>query len=76
MPSSQIALLALAVVVALFVGAWISRRVLGPWRAARRQAETEHALRLFRLQREQLEAKFFDLARMSGKPRGLKWLDG
>ena len=73
---SQIAPLALAVVVVLGVGVWIARRVLGPWRAARRQSETEQALKLFRLQREQLEAKFFDLARMSGKPRGLKWLDG
>ncbi len=76
MPSSQIALVVLAVAVILFVAAWGTRRVLGPWRAARRQAETDHALRQFRLQREQLEAKFFDLARTSGKPRGLKWLDG
>ncbi len=76
MSSLQIALLALAVVVLLGVGVWLARRVLGPWRTARRQSETDHALRLFRMQREQLEAKFFDLARMSGKPRGLKWLDG
>ena len=76
MSSSQIAQLALVVVVVLGAGVWIARRVLGPWRAARRQSETEHALKLFRLQREQLEAKFFDLASQSGKPRGLKWLEG
>ena len=28
----------------------------------------------FRAQREQLEAKFFDLASQSGKPRDLRWL--
>ena len=76
MTSSQIAGLALIVVVVLCVGIWITRRILGPWRTARRQKETEQALRLFRLQREQLEAKFFDLASTSGKPRGLKWLEG
>jgi hypothetical protein len=29
----------------------------------------------FRLQREQLEARFFDLACHIGKPRGLRWVD-
>src|SRR5262249_21328288 len=29
----------------------------------------------FRRQRETLEAKFFDLAAASGKPRGLRWID-
>lgn len=33
------------------------------------------ALRSFRLHREMLEAKFFDLASRSGKPRGLRWRD-
>lgn len=33
------------------------------------------AIRGFRLQREQLEAKFFDLARALGRPRGLRWID-
>ncbi len=37
--------------------------------------ETERGVRLFRLQREQLEAKFFDLARSRGRPRGLRWLE-
>jgi len=40
-----------------------------------RQREAERALRQFRLQRELLEARFFDLARTLGKPRGLRWLD-
>lgn len=31
------------------------------------------ALRLFKLRRELLEAKFFDLAAAGGKPRGLRW---
>ena len=73
---SQIALFGLVIVVALCFGIWLARRILGPLRNSRRQANTEQALRQFRLQREQLEAKFFDLARTSGKPRGLKWLDG
>lgn len=55
---------------------WFARRFFGSWRATRRQAETEHAMKQFRMQRELLEAKFYDLARVSGKPRGLKWLDG
>lgn len=39
----------------------------------RRQAE--RAIDLFRLQREQLEARFFDLARCQGRPRDLRWLE-
>lgn len=50
---------------------WLGR----PWLNARRRAAIELAVRKFRLQRELLEAKFFDLAKSSGKPRGLKWLD-
>ncbi len=57
------------------VGAWAFQRFGRPWLADRRQAEVQHALRLFRLQREMLEAKFFDMACATGKPRGLKWLD-
>jgi len=41
------------------------------WRAS----EAKRAIRQFRRQREQLEAKFFDMARAIGKPRGLKWID-
>lgn len=39
-----------------------------------RRREVEQAVKLFRGQREQLEAKFFELASQSGKPRGLRWL--
>ena len=35
----------------------------------------QRAVALFRLQREQLEAKFFDLAAGLGKPRDLRWLE-
>ena len=55
---------------------WMARRYFDPWRAERRQAEADCAMKQFRMQRERLEAKFYDLARSSGKPRGLKWLDG
>jgi hypothetical protein len=37
--------------------------------------ESVRAIRLFYQRREVLEAKFFDLARSLGKPRGLRWLD-
>ncbi|MDA0282261.1 MAG: hypothetical protein O3B13_17825 [Planctomycetota bacterium] len=37
--------------------------------------EAEAAMRTFRIQREQLEAKFFDIASRLGKPRDLRWLD-
>lgn len=37
--------------------------------------EAAHAMKLFRQQREHLEARFFDLAQSLGKPRGLRWLD-
>lgn len=39
------------------------------------QRETQGAVTQFRVQREQLEAKFFDMAKTLGKPRGLRWLD-
>jgi hypothetical protein len=45
-----------------------------PWLWRRwRQDENARALRLFKLRREMLEAKFFDLASAGGKPRGLRW---
>ena len=37
--------------------------------------EAAQAVKLFHRQRELLEAKFFDMARSLGKPRGLRWLD-
>ena len=40
-----------------------------------RKQEVREALGRFKIQREQLEARFFDMARAQGKPRGLRWLD-
>ncbi len=40
-----------------------------------KQREVQFAVRQFRRQREQIEAKFLDLARGIGKPRGLRWID-
>ena len=59
----------------VLVSAWVFQQFGRRWLTGRRQAEAERALRLFPLQREMLEAKFFDMARATGKPRGLKWLD-
>lgn len=39
------------------------------------QARHDAARREFHRQREWLEARFFDLAAGSGKPRGLRWID-
>ncbi len=73
---SLIVALAIAAVAGLVGIIWIARRYFGSWSVTRRQAETENAMKQFRMQRELLEAKFYDLARVSGKPRGLRWLDG
>lgn len=45
------------------------------WATRRLRAEEQRAQAEFRLARERLEAKFFDLAARSGKPRGLRWVD-
>ncbi|HWB01286.1 MAG TPA: hypothetical protein VG713_22505 [Pirellulales bacterium] len=46
-----------------------------PSKGARQQAEFDTARREFHIQRERLEAKFFELAASSGKPRGLRWTE-
>jgi len=46
-----------------------------PLAQAWRRREVKHALQLFRLRREMLEARFFDVARGLGKPRGLRWVE-
>jgi hypothetical protein len=38
------------------------------------RASQQRAINQFRYDREHLEAKFFELAAQSGKPRGLRWL--
>ncbi len=62
----------IAAVALLVTAAVLLRKPLKAWRERR---ETEQARGDFRRQREMLEAKFFDLAAASGKPRGLRWVD-
>jgi hypothetical protein len=47
------------------------------WAALRhpRRISVESARKLFHLQRERLEYRFFVLAGQTGKPRGLEWVD-
>lgn len=45
------------------------------WLRRRRRQQVRRAVRDFRMHRELLEAKFFDLASRSGKPRGLRWIE-
>lgn len=60
---------------ALVVGV-VAILVLGrPLLKKLQKREAEIAIRQFRVQREQLEAKFFDMASRLGKPRDLRWLD-
>ena len=40
-----------------------------------RRREAETARKLFKVRREMLEAKFFELASQGGKPRGLIWTE-
>ena len=58
-------------VVGVFVLAVVVRIVIKVWTIQHRR----HARKRFRQQRERLEARFFDLAAASGKPRGLRWTD-
>ncbi|RLS36472.1 MAG: hypothetical protein DWH81_12340 [Planctomycetota bacterium] len=53
---------AVAFVAAVPLARWMKKR------------EVKQARESFRLQRESLEARFFDLAAQSGKPRGLRWV--
>lgn len=62
-----IGILVAAVVLILVVGQ--------PLLKALQKREAETAIQNFRTQREQLEAKFFDIASRLGKPRDLRWLD-
>ena len=52
--------------------AHVARR---PSKTARQAAEYESARLEFHQQRERLEARFFQLAASSGKPRGLRWTE-
>jgi hypothetical protein len=46
-----------------------------PLRRLGREMVVARARESFRLQRERLEARFFDAAGATGKPRGLRWKD-
>ncbi len=65
-PTLAIAVVTVAALIAIGVGL----RPLLNWLQAR---EARRAIQHFRLRREALEAKFFDLAAGLGKPRGLRW---
>jgi hypothetical protein len=59
-------------VALLATAAVLLRKPLRAWRDRR---EADRARHDFRRRREVLEAKFFDLAAKSGKPRDLRWVD-
>ena len=64
--------------LAVAIGAACATALRWYWRPGqqvRREKIFTTAQREFRLQREQLEAKFCRLAGESGKPRGLRWTD-
>jgi hypothetical protein len=65
--SPELLAIALIVLVAGVAAGW------GPLVRWRERRETQQAMREFRLRREVLEAKFFDVASAQGKPRGLRW---
>jgi hypothetical protein len=68
MPSSL--LIPIILVTATAALLWLGARPLRDWL---RRREVEQARESFRLQREVLEAKFFELASTSGKPRDVRW---
>jgi len=72
MPEISSILWIVGAVVAVVTAALFVRKPLRSWQERR---EAAAGTRDFRLQREVLEARFFDLAAASGKPRGLRWLD-
>lgn len=58
------------------IGLVVLSSILLIWRPARhafREAQLARLRKDFHRQRERLEAKFFQLAARSGKPRGLRW---
>ena len=71
MDPGWIILIAVAGVALVGGGVWWA----GPGRVRRRAAQLTKARRLFKYQRELLEARFLELAAASGKPRGLRWME-
>ena len=62
------------VVLVVAVAAAVAR-YRRPSREVREADDYEQARRAFHRERERAEAKFFELAAGSGKPRGLRWKD-
>jgi len=65
-------------ILALVIGGVLIVAAAFAWRPVRRwtqDCEVDQAMDRFRMQREQLEAKFLDMARDIGKPRGLRWVN-
>ena len=62
-------IIAIACGLALVIGVLVWR----PMRSALRDAQLSNARKDFHIQREHIEARFFQLAANSGKPRGLIW---
>jgi hypothetical protein len=58
-----------------FTGGWLVAARYFRYRRQAQQIAPDDAKRLFHLRREWLEARFFSLAAVSGKPRGLMWMD-
>lgn len=63
--------LAIAIVVLLITLLVLGKPIL-KWA---RNKEFSTAKDRFRIQRERLEARFFDMASVAGKPRDLRWVD-
>src|SRR5581483_4495772 len=59
--------------VLVVVGLVAALVIWRPMRRLGRELVVARARESFRLQRERLEAKFFDAAAATGKPRGLRW---
>lgn len=63
-------------IVAVLAGLVLTTAVAGrPLLRRIQKRQAQNAITQFRRQREQLEAKFFDMASRLGKPRGVRWLD-
>jgi hypothetical protein len=60
-------------VIALALFSAVAVLIWRPIRKSLREAQLAKARQDFHRQRERLEAKFFQLAAASGKPRGLRW---
>lgn len=63
-------------ILGILAAAFVLLAIFGrPLLTALQKREAARAFQLFRGQREQLEAKFVDMASRLGKPRGLCWLE-